>query len=66
MLRGFLIRAVALAVGVVPLMILLDAVDLQPNLAAAAIVVYAAAGGCYFGNYGVKHQDEIPTRSTRR
>jgi hypothetical protein len=64
--RGFLIRGVAIALGVVPLMFLLDTIALKPDLAAVAIVVYAAVTGCYFGNYAVEHQDEIPSRAPRR
>jgi hypothetical protein len=30
------------------------------------VIFYAIAGGCYFGHYCVKHQDEIPTRSEGR
>jgi len=63
MLRGFLIRAVAISVGIVPLVILLHFVQLPGDLAGLAVFVYAVAGGSYFGSYAVRHQDEIPTRA---
>jgi hypothetical protein len=61
--RGFLIRAVALSLGIVPLVVLLHFVQLPGDLAGVAVFVYAVAGGSYFGSYGVRHQDEIPTRA---
>jgi drug/metabolite transporter (DMT)-like permease len=64
--RGLLIRCIAMVLGAVPLVILLHVVDPPPNLGGIAILVYAAAMGIGIAEYGVKHPDEIPTRSTRR
>ena len=64
--RGLLIRGIAIVLGGIPLMVLLHLVDPPPSLGGMAVVVYAAAGGICIAEYGVKHPDEIPTRSTRR
>jgi hypothetical protein len=64
--RGLVIRFVALLAGIVPLVIFLQVVNPPPNLAAAAVIAYAAAVGVGIADYGVKHPDEIPPRKTRR
>ena len=64
--RGLLIRFIALLAGIVPLVIVLHLVSPPPNLAAAAVIAYAVAAGIGIADYGVKHPDEIPPRSTRR
>lgn len=64
--QRIVIRSAIFILGVVPLAILLHVVGAASDIAGTAVIVYTAAGTCYFGNYLTKHADEIPTRSARR
>lgn len=64
--RRLMIRGFALMLGAAPLAILLHVIDASPGLGGIAVILYAALGGIYFANYGVEHEDELPTRLARR
>jgi hypothetical protein len=64
-IRGLIIRFAVYLVGVVPLLPGLKALGFGVDVLGMTVILYAAAGGCYFGAYCVKHADEIPTRSSR-
>ena len=66
MMRGLVIRVSIFLFGAIPVGSLLHLLDVSSEFAGAAVIVYALAGGNYFGYYCVKHQDEIPTRPQRR
>ena len=66
MIRGLVIRGAFYLFGAIPYGSLLHIFDASPEFAGWMVIFYAIGGGCYFGHYCVKHQDEIPTRSERR
>jgi hypothetical protein len=63
--RGLLIRGIAILLGSIPLVVVLHVVNPPPDLWGVAVMVYAAVGGIAIADYGVKHPEEIPTRSDR-
>lgn len=49
-----------MALGGIPLTILLHVIDPPGNLAGAAVMAYAAGMGIAIAEYGVRHPDEFP------
>ena len=66
MIRGLVIREAFYLFGAIPFGSVLHVLDASPEFAGLMVILYAIAGGCYFGHYCVKHQDEIPTRAGDR
>ncbi len=64
--RGLIFVGFAVAMGIVPLAILLHLIDVSPSLVNIVVIVYAAIGGIGIAEYGVRHEDELPTRLARR
>jgi hypothetical protein len=55
-----------MCVGLCPLVILANVLEMHPGLAWAALLAYMAAGALIIGSYCVEHEDEIPTRARAR
>jgi hypothetical protein len=65
MLRALTIRFGLMAVGLAPLVFLVNTFNVAPGLALVALLAYMAAGVLIIGNYCVAHEDEIPMRAER-
>jgi hypothetical protein len=63
--RGLLVRAIAIAAGIVPVAIFLHVMAPPPGVPGLVVILYAIVVGNYFGYYLTKHEDEIFTRSDR-
>jgi len=64
--RRFLVRGIAISVGIVPVAILPHVTNAPPGVPGLAVILYAILAGNYLGYFLTKHEDEIPTRSDRR
>lgn len=65
MIRGMVIKGVAVLIGAGLLTKLLNVVHAQPGLALAALSVYSMAGTLFILSYPLKHPDEIPVSPRR-
>jgi hypothetical protein len=64
--RGLLIRTAIFVFGAVPFMSALHLLDISPEWGGILVVVYVFLGSNYLGHYLVTHEEELPTRSSRR
>jgi hypothetical protein len=55
-----------MCIGVSPIIILGNVLNVPPALAFLLLFSYMGAGILIIGNYCIAHQDEIPTRAERR
>jgi hypothetical protein len=65
-MRGLLVRTAVFVLGAIPLVSLIHALDMHADMAGLSVIVYTLVGSSYLAHYCIKHEDEIPTRSTRR
>lgn len=66
MVRALTIRFGVMSVGASLLVIFVNVLHLQPDLAGLLFLVYMTVGVLIIGKYCLDHEDEIPTRAERR
>jgi hypothetical protein len=65
MIRGLPIRTSCVLLGAFPVGSLLHLLDASSEFAGLMVILYAVATANYLAYYCVKHEGEIPTRSSR-